>query len=66
MPDNLDGPSLPRTKAYTTMLTECMDLKTLWDDYGIAGEVKVSYVWFANMLSTTRILIAIYLLLPTC
>ena len=23
------------------MLTKCMDLKTLWNDYGIAGEVKV-------------------------
>ena len=47
------------------MLTECMDLKTLWNDYGIASEVKVGYIWFANTLSTTRI-IAIYLVLPTC
>ncbi|KAF8308528.1 hypothetical protein F5887DRAFT_1068113 [Amanita rubescens] len=39
-PENLDGPSLPRTNAYTAMLTESLDLKTLWTDYGIAGEVK--------------------------
>ena len=48
-PENLDGPSLPRTKAYTEMLTECMDLKTLWHDYGIVGEVKVRFIQLGTM-----------------
>ncbi|KAF8329950.1 hypothetical protein F5887DRAFT_1064242 [Amanita rubescens] len=46
VPDNLDGPSLPRTNTYTAMLTECLDLKTLWSEYGIAAEVKPFTTYF--------------------
>ena len=48
-PENLDGPSLPHTKAYTEMLMECMDLKTLWHDYSIVGEVKVHFIQLGAM-----------------
>ena len=48
-PKNLDGPSLPHMKAYTEMLMECMDLKTLWHDYGIVSEVKVHFIQFGAM-----------------
>ncbi|KAM6496272.1 hypothetical protein JOM56_008978 [Amanita muscaria] len=39
-PEDLDGPSLPRTKKYTELLIKYLDLKTLWQDYGVAGEVE--------------------------
>ncbi|KAM6489655.1 hypothetical protein JOM56_014891 [Amanita muscaria] len=39
-PEDLDGPSLPRTKNYTELLIKYLDLKTLWQDYGVAGEAE--------------------------
>ncbi|KAF8324638.1 hypothetical protein F5887DRAFT_1063400 [Amanita rubescens] len=45
-PDDLDGPSLPRTTAYTAMLSDCLDLETLWTDYGIVGDVKPFTTFF--------------------
>ena len=43
-PDDLDGPSLPRTKEYTELLIKYLDLKTLWQDYGVAGEAEVCFL----------------------
>ena len=31
------------------MLMECMDLETLWHDYGIVGEVKVRFIQLGVM-----------------
>ncbi|KAG6824535.1 hypothetical protein H0H92_006573 [Tricholoma furcatifolium] len=40
-PDNLDNPqALPRTQEYTELLIQYLDLKTLWQDYGIAAEAE--------------------------
>ncbi|KAJ3576939.1 hypothetical protein NP233_g73 [Leucocoprinus birnbaumii] len=39
-PDDLDGPSLPRTQEYTELLIKYLDLKILWNDYGIAAEAE--------------------------
>ncbi|KAK7677769.1 hypothetical protein QCA50_019321 [Cerrena zonata] len=37
--DDLDRPSLRRTRIRMTALKEELDLGTLWDDYGIVGDV---------------------------
>ncbi|KAJ3576428.1 hypothetical protein NP233_g443 [Leucocoprinus birnbaumii] len=39
-PDDLDGPSLPHTQGYTELLVKYLDLKTLWNNYGIAAEAE--------------------------
>ncbi|KAG6894908.1 hypothetical protein C0992_004017 [Termitomyces sp. T32_za158] len=40
-PENLDQPeALPRTQEYTELLIRYLDLKTLWQDYGIAAEAE--------------------------
>lgn len=43
-PDNLDGPSLPRTQNYTELLIKYLDIKSLWEDYGVAAEAKVCLI----------------------
>ncbi|KAK7684398.1 hypothetical protein QCA50_012345 [Cerrena zonata] len=37
--DDLDHPSLRRTRAMTTALVDELDLGTLWNDYGIVGDL---------------------------
>lgn len=42
--ENLDAPSLRRTRHWTNVLTDSLDLGTLWDDYGIVGDIFVSCI----------------------
>ena len=39
--EDLDGPSLQRSHTMISALVEELDLGTLWDDYGIVGDVVV-------------------------
>jgi hypothetical protein len=41
-PENLDGPSTLRRREHTDALVETFELGTLWDDYGIVGDIVVS------------------------
>jgi hypothetical protein len=66
-PDDLDGPSLPRTKKYTKLLIKYLDLKTLWQDYGVAGEAEVCFLG-PQLLHPflTLLVIAIHFNISTC
>ncbi|CDO71501.1 hypothetical protein BN946_scf184909.g95 [Trametes cinnabarina] len=40
-PDNLDtGPATRRSQQHTEALRDTFDLRTLWDDYGVVGDLK--------------------------
>lgn len=42
---DLDGPSVPRTRAYTEgMINSGLDGGTLWDVYGIDNDIEVRYL----------------------
>ena len=38
---NLDVQALPRKRNHTDALVECLNTKTLWDEYGIDGGIIV-------------------------
>ena len=42
--DDLDGEGDRRSHALTDILLDGLDLKALWDDYGIVGDLLVSVV----------------------
>ena len=38
---NLDVQAVPRKRRHTDALAECLDSKTLWDEYGIDDDIIV-------------------------
>lgn len=42
LPDDLDGKAGPRSHQHTEALLAEYDLKMLWNDYGIVGDLVVS------------------------
>lgn len=42
MPIDIDGLRGRRTRAFTDILLETLDSKTLWDEYGIDDDIVVS------------------------
>ena len=40
--DDLDTGGGPRAQTHTEQLLQTLDLRTLWEDYGIVGNVEVS------------------------
>jgi hypothetical protein len=57
-PDNLDGTTgvIPRTHAHTNVLVNSggVELRELWDDYGIVGDLIVSSSRFSPLSSDTK------------
>lgn len=39
----LDGPGGRRTRSFTKVLIDELDAKTLWDEYGIDGDILVCF-----------------------
>jgi hypothetical protein len=40
--DDLDAGGGPRAQTHMEQLLQMLDLRTLWEDYGIVGNVEVS------------------------
>ena len=42
---DLDGPGGRRTREFTKALIDELDAKTLWDEYGIDGDILVCRIY---------------------
>ena len=58
---DLDGDGGPRAHIHTAQLRATMDLRALWDNYGIVGDVEVCLICKSVLLVlTTRFPSALY------
>ena len=55
--DDLDGDSDRRTHAVTDYLLDALDLKHLWDEYGIVGDLLVSCTYYFSSTVTHNVFV---------